>query len=79
MNPVLVTVDSIAGGVAVLETPAGVIRIPVALLPAGTVEGTKLTLSLSVDPAATAQAREDVRALRESMTRGRQDPDVTDI
>ena len=79
MKPTPVTVDSIADGVAVLETPAGVIRIPVALLPAGTAEGTKLTLTLSVDPGATAQAREDIRALRESMTRGRPDPDVTDI
>lgn len=79
MKTTSVTVDSISEGIAVLDTPAGAVRIPVALLPEGTVEGTRLTLALSLDPTKTAQAREDIRTLRESMTKGRPDPGITEI
>lgn len=83
VRTVTVTVDALADGIAVLETPSGTVRLPAALLPEGAVEGTRLTLALSVDPGATAEARDEIRALRASMTRGPgtgpPDPDVTEI
>ncbi len=79
MKPVSVTVDSISEGIAVLDTPHGPVRMPAALLPKGTKEGTRLLLSLQPDPEGEARAREDVRRLRKELGGDREPPDVTEL
>lgn len=72
-------VDSIADGIAVLDTPAGPVRMPAALLPEGTAEGTRVTLTLSADPDGTARTRDEIREIRKRMGAGDPGPDVTDL
>ena len=73
----LVTIDSLDGDSAVLDTPAGSLRIWRQLLPAGAKEGDRLQLSLEVDAAETAPAREGIASLRKKLVTG--PDDVTEI
>ena len=76
---VTATVDSIAEGVAVLDSPQGTLRVPAALLPAGTREGDKVTLSLARDEKATKAGRDEIGDIRKRMTGGKKSTDVTDL
>jgi len=76
---VKVVVDSISEGIAVLDSEAGTIRVPAALLPKGAREGSHLTLSFALDPAGEAEAKEDVRRLRKKLGGDREPPDVTEL
>lgn len=73
------TVDSISEGVAVLDSPEGVIRLPANALPDGTREGDRVRMTLSRDADATRRAKDEIRDLRRAMTGGKEPPDVTEL
>jgi hypothetical protein len=61
----LAFIDRIEDGVAVLVLEAGgEVRLPRALLPAGSVEGDAVRIALAADPAARDAARAEVKARR---------------
>jgi len=65
-----VSIDHIDEGIAVLvirDDPPGEIHVPVSLIPPGCVEGDVLTLTLGIDPADTAAAKERVSVLIKKM------------